>query len=346
MNKKGDTMKKLISQLQEVQKEICFLKSLPLYEFLLSIEKAYKKNTSLISFSFNYSSKLKKEEIFESNSFGSFNGIIDAFPTGENGIHDYSANTKGLSGISKWQNDYRFANGDLYQIYKEDFFNILKDFSHLKYRSERFDIYKKYFHGKMPNYFEIIKKWQDGILDNIDTNNSFLGLSEKIEIQNPHNLAKMIDDCNERFQRLEMMKSFLDKKLLFVEYPKIKSFKEKCIINGSLSTTRLEIRGKGIKIEKDLLDEIKKEELEEINSLNLSEKQYIFYVFELTESLLEFEIKKETLFSELPDCFFKLFKISKEEAIAFDAEIEKNIIMKSMNYDDVDELKLENKKRL
>lgn len=104
-------MEFLNKNLEENTKKLNLLKSLPLYEFLLSIEKAYQENNELVSFSYEYIDKKRERccELVKIKDDGEkkfiewFNNSIKAFPTDKDGIESFSISPTGMYNISVWE---------------------------------------------------------------------------------------------------------------------------------------------------------------------------------------------------------------------------------------------------
>lgn len=334
-------MKYLDEKLNDLQKLLSFIKALPLYELLLSIEKAYVENEDLISFSYEYN---ESKKYITSPSYLSnvriFNNSIDVYPTDSDGIRSFLINKKGLSNITKFENNYEFSNKEFTESFKIDFENILTEFSLLEDRNERYKIYKKYFHGKMPNYKKILSLWEFGNLENIINDLNFLDIPDRfIDFKGEFNLNIYIKVLEESMDKFLFMQFFLLKKEMLADYRGMESFCLGVDFEPQRDNAFLKISGKGISYNDN--DE-KETYSKEIRSSNSSfEKVYTVkkVYYDGTQQLI---IDRNTLFSELP--VLNHLNINKEESLKFDTMIEKHLLLRNISILENDEVK--NKKRI
>lgn len=331
----------LINNLEENTKKIALLKALPLYEFFLSIEKAYKSNEDLVAFSYKYNSEYTKSKIEKMESdvdFNLFNGSLKVFPIDEDGIETFLIKDKGLPQISMLEHKYYSKDKDLIVSFRNDFLNILKEFSLLENRELRFEIYAKYLHGKMPGYRKIIEQWKNNQTENIVKENfaDMFSLKESNSI----NLDNHIENIQCTLDKYLFMLSFAKKKEIFATFPEVESFCEGIEVDRAYNESILKITGKGSRYEKELSNE----DHLYISSVAYDEKTYkIKERFSFDDFIRNIETKSNSLFSD--SLFLDFFKISKEEASRFDAMLEKETLMKTIN-NKVDNNENTNKKRL
>lgn len=103
--KNGECMLNIDERLNYLENKKALLKALPFYEFLLSIEATYQKNSEFCSFSYEYKSSAidQLNYIKDNDRSGNilvFNKSIMAFPTNEYGMRDFKINSDFFENIS------------------------------------------------------------------------------------------------------------------------------------------------------------------------------------------------------------------------------------------------------
>lgn len=336
--------------LEESTRKVALLKSLPLYEFLLSIEKAYQENNELVSFSFKYANE-RTEKMFEYEktkndgvtvTVGLFENSIRAFPTDKEGIKSFIISSAGLHNISVYENKYSCGDNVSFYDFKNDFQNILKEFSLIENRELRFDIYKKFLHGKMPDYRNIIEDWRKGDTVNIIKKEKFINLFDDLdEDKFVDSLGKYITKLEYALNKFHFMNSFVKKKEMFFRYPELNHFSENISATHDFEKTKLILSNNSINYNAKLPGEIYK-----MMHLMFSGEHIYTMAGVRTHDINVDKIvtTRNDLFSDSP--LLDFFKISKEEARFLDAMIEKEMLTKSIDLSSDNNSELKNKKRL
>lgn len=335
--------------LEESTRKVALLKSLPLYEFLLSIEKAYQENNELVSFSFKYANE-RTEKMFEYEktkndgvtvTVGLFENSIRAFPTDKEGIKSFIISSAGLHNISVYENKYSCGDNVSFSDFKNDFQNILKEFSLIENRESRFGIYKKFLHGKMPGYSNVIEDWKNGDTTNVIKKDNFISLfaDTGVNEQTIKSLSEHINKAEQELDKFLFMNSFLKKKLIFSSYPEVGYFVEGIETNYNYKYATLNVSGKGVQY----AGELPKEALLIIRAISYDENIYKapekFYSDDRNITT-----RRDDFFADSP--LLDFFKISKEEATLFDSMVEKEMLMKNIDITSDNNSELKNKKRL
>lgn len=335
--------------LEESTRKVALLKSLPLYEFLLSIEKAYQENNELVSFSFKYANE-RTEKMFEYEktkndgvtvTVGLFENSIRAFPTDEEGIKSFIISSAGLHNISVYENKYSCGDNVSFYDFKNDFQNILKEFSLIENRESRFGIYKKFLHGKMPGYSNVIEDWKNGDTTNVIKKENFISLfaDTGVNEQTIKSLSEHINKAEQELDKFLFMNSFLKKKLIFSSYPEVEYFVEGVETNYNYKYATLNVSGKGVQY----TDELPKDALSIIKAIS-----YDVNIYKAPEKFYSDDrniiTRRNDFFADSP--LLDFFKISKEEATLFDSMVEKEMLMKNIDMSSDNNSELKNKKRL
>jgi len=335
--------------LEESTRKVALLKSLPLYEFLLSIEKAYQKNDELVSFSFKYANE-RTEKIFKYEktkidevkvTVSLFENSIRAFPTDKEGLKSFVISSAGMHNISVWENKYSCGDSVFYYDFQNDFKSILKEFSLIENRESRFGIYKKFMHGKMPGYNNIIEDWKNGDITNVIKKENFINLFANMDINENtiKSLSEHINKAEQELNKFLFMNSFLNKKRIFADYPEVEYFVEGIETDYNHKYATLIVSGKGVQYK----DELSKEVMSMIAAISHEESIYKaperFYI-----DNRNITTRRDDFFADSP--LLDFFKISKQEASFFDAMIEKEMLMKNIDISADKNSELKNKKRL
>jgi len=335
--------------LEESTRKVALLKSLPLYEFLLSIEKAYQENNELVSFSFKYVNErsekfcehVKTKDDKGELSISSFENSIRAFPTDKEGIKSFIISSAGLHNISVWENKYSCGDSLSFYDFQNDFKNILKEFSLIESRESRFGIYKKFLHGKMPGYSNVIEDWKNGDTTNVIKKENFINLFADTDVNEKtiKSLSEHINKAEQELDKFLFMNSFLKKKLIFSSYPEVEYFVEGIETNYNYKYATLNVSGKGVQY----AGELPKEALSAITAISYEENIY--------KAPERFYSDNRNITTRRDDFFadsqlLDFFKISKEEATLFDSMVEKEMLMKNIDMSSDNNSELKNKKRL
>lgn len=362
-------MENIKDKINKLTNFIYFLNALPLYEFLLSVEKKFAADPELISF--NYSVSFLAEtgvhsiedykSYFKSvcyDNFKNFDDIIKIKKTDECGMpFDYDIIKE--SDIEKTrlfiENKYSIKVSDFIETIE----NILKEFSTLQSREDRFSIYSKFFHGKMPEYKKIINQWKSGDLKNIKEEGfkywpNIVGKSKLYENKE----LDLIYDYSKILQELYYINFFMENKRIAIKYPEIGDIKYilssrsssedyGSIISFESSNSNIE----DLNIPQEVKNYLK---FEKRDITSLKDSFLLYHLNEVSNNIKVEEgsnyndifsmiINKKSLIKDNPltSMFVSHFK---EEIIGLDNFIEKKLLMENMDIDYGQDKKSPNKR--
>lgn len=331
----------LQDDIEKLDNEINWYLALPIFEFLFSIENVYAINKEICAFSFEYTTTFLKEIDFMSvhdNSAAPISLFYDNFlikPIDGKGEINKSIDWKGLGNIGRCYDElikkiskHKSRDRAFFKKYKECIELIFSDFKTLKTREDRFDLYKKHIIGKMPENESIIDEWKKG--------NFCLYLSkEKIELLKDN--ETYLNDIEREKNKCIFFHNYALLKEILTDYDCISEFK---LIMHLFPFNGLEIENAEIIYNESPESEVHENIKKKIN--NLPHCKYPIEVANFAGQS-HFIVDRTTTIKDTP--LMSYMNIKDDEANLIMSKIEKNIIMKTMNYD-IDESKLENKKRL
>lgn len=332
-------MLNLDEKLNYLENKKALLRALPFYEFLLSIEMTYQKNPHFCSFSYEYKPSAFDQLNYikdngKSGNISVFDKSITAFPTNEYGVKDFTIDPDsfgqigcGFHNFSQILINNGFDNPVFFKKYKQDFESVLEDFSWIEKREDRFDIYKKYMHRKIPEYTKIIEKWKQGCLNHILSDAEFLKSDQgllnlkykKIDLQDiEREQAKLLF-----YKKLILLKEMLQDYSFIDHFVLSVNFKNNsvCVYNDKIIFTPHPVK-----------------EIEEAISLKFNNSCNVIYPFKRggSISLNNFVISRQTRINKsLP--IINLMEIPKEETEQLESDFEKHLIKRNLNLTDNEE---------
>lgn len=331
-------MQKKIKKLDD---QINWYLSVPLFEFLFSIENVYAVNKEICAFSFQYKTIFLKEIDFMSvhdNSAAPISLFYDNFlikPINEKGELDKSIDWKGLGNIGRCYDEliekiskHKAKDRAFFKKYKECIELVFSDFKTLKRREDRFDLYKKHIIEKMPESKSIIDEWKKG--------NLCLSFSrEKIELLKGN--ETYLNDIEREKNKCLFFYNYALLKEILTNYECISEFK---LIMHLFPFNGLEIENAEIIYNESSDSEVYKDIQEKIN--NLPHCKYPIEVANFAGQS-HFVVNRTTTIKDSP--LITYMEIGESEANEIITEMEKYLILQKVNKNNKDE-NLSKKKRL
>jgi len=343
-------MLNLDERLNYLENKKALLRALPFYEFLLSIEKTYQKNPEFCSFSYEYNpfafdqlKYIKDNE--KSGNISVFDKSIIAFPTNQHGMKDFTISNDFFGQIGCGFHNFNhllvnsgFDNPLLFKKYKQDFESVLNDFSWIEKREDRFEIYKKYMHRKIPEYPKIIEKWKQGDFTHILSDAEFL-TSDK-ELLNLKYKKIDLQDIEREQAKLLFYKKIILLKEMLQDY----SFIDHFVLSVDLKKNSVDVYNHKI-----IYSSTPEKDIEETISLKFNNSYNVIYPFKRggSISLNNFVVSKQTRMDKsLP--IINLMEIPEEEAEQLESEFEKHLIERKLSpiKEDVEDVITVKKRRL
>lgn len=343
-------MLNLDEKLNYLENKKALLRALPFYEFLLSIEMTYQKNPQFCSFSYEYKPSafdqlnyIKDNE--KSGNISVFDKSVTAFPTNEYGIRDFTIDTDFFGQIGCGSHKFcqllinnGFDNPVFFKKYKQDFESVLEDFSWIEKREDRFDIYKKYMHRKIPEYTKIIEKWKQGCLDHILSDTEFLKFDQGL-LNLKYKKIDLQDIAREQAKLL-----FYKKLILLKEMLQDYSFIDHFVLSVDFKDNQVGVYNKNNSVsvynDKIIYSSAPEKEIEEEVSLKFNNSCNVIYPFKRGGpiNLNNFVVSRQTRINKsLP--IINLMEIPKEEAEQLESDFEKHLIRRKLNLTDDEESK-------
>lgn len=153
-------MKKLDDDVDDLKKIIAKIENSFIMAFLMLIEKTYQINDNMVGMSYDLPIKDQQNKLSTLLNPANIKLLDDeGFSLLSNINYKELANFVYLKQLVEVISD----NENKVEEHKKSVVKIFEDLSVLTNREERFSVYKKHMHGKIPGYNNLIENWKNGV---------------------------------------------------------------------------------------------------------------------------------------------------------------------------------------